>query len=194
MNAMMPSVRMRLRAATDQIHQSLHHAAPFAAIAEGTITLADYGATLVFLHRFHAAMLASCITGSRALESDVLGELQAARIAALEQDLTHLGLIALPVAQEPLMAPLVCAGMLYTVQGSTLGGKVIFRQLDTLLPDAQGRTFFRGSAQDGHYWQCLCMALERQDDIAALEAGARRAFARFTEMMPGQAKDSILSD
>jgi heme oxygenase len=74
-------------------------------------------------------------------------------------------------------------GVLYTVQGSTLGGKVIHRQLDGLLEGKEGRTFFKGSAEDGRHWRILCAGLEHQTDAAALKAGARHAFARFADML-----------
>jgi heme oxygenase len=40
-----------------------------------------------------------------------------------------------------------------------------------------------GTPQDGRNWQNLCTALETQDDIAALEAGARHAFQRFADLL-----------
>ncbi len=77
-----------------------------------------------------------------------------------------------------------CAGVLYTVQGSTLGGKLIYRQLGALLPDDSGRRFFKGSAEDSRNWQALCAALEgRAADLAELKAGALYAFSPF----PGHA-------
>ena len=180
-----PSVRMQLRAATDDIHQALHRAAPFAAIAEGRETLTGYGETLRMLYRFHAAMHDMCVAGAAALGAGPLGLAHAARIQALADDLAHLGLAAPPVVPEAPGEGGFCAGLLYTVQGSTLGGKVIFRQLDGLLPDARGRGFFQGTADDARHWQILCAALESRADIAALQAGARHGFARFAELLPG---------
>jgi heme oxygenase len=182
MNLMLPSVRMQLRAATDDIHQALHRAAPFAAIAEGRETLAGYGATLQMLYRFHTAMHEMCVAGAAVLGVQVLNEAHAGRIAALAGDLAHLGLDAPSVPPEAAGEGTFCAGILYTVQGSTLGGKVIFRQLDRLLPDARGRRFFQGTAEDARHWQTLCAALEGCTDTAALETGSRHGFARFAEL------------
>ena len=84
-----------------------------------------------------------------------------------------------------------CAGLLYTVQGSTLGGKVIFRQLDALLPDARGRGFFQGTADDARHWQMLCAALEECADIAALTAGARHGFERFGALLGGAQRELL---
>jgi heme oxygenase len=188
MNAQPPPVRSHLRAATDEIHQALHTAAPFAAIAEGRATLAAYGGTLRFLHRFHSAMAPLCALGAAALDAPELGAAHAARLVALKDDLAHFGLA---VDAEPDSSTGdandngdFCAGVLYTVQGSTLGGKVIFSQLDYLLSDDAGRRFFKGGADDGKNWRRLCAALDQHGgDLGALEAGARHGFARFQDML-----------
>jgi len=179
-----PSVRVRLRAATDGIHQALHLAAPFAAIADGTVTRGGYGDTLLFLHRYHSAMMPLCHIGADALGLPQLAEAQAARIQALEYDLAHMELV-------PEVAPAVetggagfCIGALYTVLGSTLGGKLIFRQIDALLPDIEGRTFFRGAPDDARNWQALCAALETQGEaFEEVEAGALFAFTEFRRLL-----------
>jgi len=185
MNSMLPSVRMQLRAATDGIHQALHRAAPFTAIAEGRESLAGYGSTLQALYHFHAVLHGMCVAGAAALDVPVLGEAHAARLQALADDLAHLDLAVPQLLAEAAGAGAFCASLLYTVQGSTLGGKVIFRQLDRLLPDARGRTFFQGTPEDSRHWQMLCAALERCESIGALQAGARHGFERFAAILCG---------
>jgi heme oxygenase len=184
-------MRMRLRAATDEIHQALHRAAPFAAIAEGRESLAGYGATLHSLYCFHAGMHDLCVAGATALGVQVLGDGHAARIEALARDLAHLGLAVPRIAPEAAGEGGFCAGILYTVQGSTLGGKVIFRQLDALLPGVEGRRFFQGGADDARHWQMLCAALERCEDATALEAGARHGFERFAALLCGALREPL---
>lgn len=178
------TVRMRLRTATDAVHQALHHAAPFAAIANGTATQTGYGDTLLFLHRYHSAMAQACARGAAALGVPELADAHAARLAALESDLAHLGLTPKPVPGDAPGDDDFCVGALYTVQGSTLGGKVIHGQLDALLPDDGGRRFFRGGADDSANWRALCAALEmREAALPRMEAGALHAFSRFREML-----------
>jgi heme oxygenase len=177
------SMRARLRAATDEVHQALHRAAPFAAIADGVATRESYGATLVFLYRYHGAMAGWCTAGAESLGLRELAAAHRARLAALRQDLAFLDCAVPRIEQEAAVSGAFAAGVLYTVQGSTLGGKVIHRQLDALLPDDGGRAFFKGSRDDGARWQTLCAALEQQSDGAALEAGARHGFARFAALL-----------
>lgn len=179
-----PSVRARLRAATHDIHQDLHRAAPFAAIADGNATLESYGATLIFLHRFHSTLALLCERGALALGVPRLADAHRRRIAALESDLNRLGWKA-ATSDYSLgdRSDAFCAGVLYTAQGSTLGGKLIYRQLDALLPDDTGRTFFKGSQGDAGDWQALCAALEiHGDEPTEMEAGALQAFRWFQDM------------
>jgi heme oxygenase len=180
-----PSVRDQLRAATDEIHQALHRATPFAAIADGTATLESYGCTLRFLHRIHSALSAHCLRGANGLGVPQLASAHARRIAMLEIDLACLGVMAdAPDDAAPDAGEAFCAGVLYTVQGSTLGGKLIYRQLDALLPGDSGRNFFKGSAEDSRDWQSLCAALERRpEDLADMRTGSLYAFARFQDML-----------
>jgi heme oxygenase len=177
------SMRERLRAATEEIHLALHRAAPFAAIADGTATRESYADTLDFLWRYHRAMAGWCAAGAGALGLNGLAQAHQARLASLRDDLVVFGRDFPAIVQEPADDGAFAAGVLYTVQGSTLGGKVIHRQLDGLLDGEDGRSFFKGSAEDGHLWRLLCAGLERQKDGAALEAGARHAFARFADML-----------
>jgi heme oxygenase len=183
------SMREKLRAATEEIHLALHRAAPFAAIADGTATRETYADTLAFLRRYHGAMAGWCAAGAWTLGLDGLARTHRERLAALRADLATFGRAVPQAEEEPAHhevfgAGAFAVGVLYTVQGSTLGGKVIHRQLDGLLDGEDGRSFFKGRAEDGHTWRMLCAALEQQSDGAALEAGARHAFARFSDMLP----------
>jgi len=182
--ARFPPVRQRLRIATDQIHQALHRAAPFAAIADGTATHEGYSATLSLLYRFHAGQAPACLRAAQLLSLPQVGEAHAARLAALEADIRFFG--GVPQLGEPMprLNEEACIGALYTVQGSTLGGKILYRQLDSLLSDDCGREFFKGSSDDGRHWQALCAALETKPrDIAQMEAGALAAFHDFQRLL-----------
>lgn len=180
-----PSVRDQLRAATDDIHQFLHRAAPFAAIADGTATVESYGRTLQFLHHFHSMLSPLCGQGAQGLGLPELASAPTRRVTALENDLACLGMMASSPERAVLnVEEAFCAGALYTVQGSTLGGKLIYRQLETLLPSEFGRSFFKGVPDDARNWQALCMALEkRPDDLAGMKAGALYAFGCFRDML-----------
>ena len=188
----MGAVRDKLRAATSEIHEALHRAGPFARIEDGTIGRAGYGALLQMLHRYHHGMEAACVTAADVLDAPQLGLAQRNRVLRLEDDLAVLGLGAQTATSVAVTDPDFATGCLYTVLGSTLGGKVIFRQLESLLPDGQGGSFFRGTPEDGANWQAFCAALEnfaQGRSAQDIEAGAQYAFARFQDLLaPARAR------
>jgi heme oxygenase len=182
----LPSVRERLREATAEIHQALHHARPFARIADGTLDRDGYGRVLLMLHRYHASMAEHCAVGAEALGAPRLARAHLVRIQALESDLNALGLTPQITVAQTARDGSFSIGCLYTVQGSTLGGKVIYRQLDRLLPGDDGRSFFEGTADDGALWQSLCAGLENctgDAHLAQMKEGAHYAFQQFDRFL-----------
>lgn len=179
------TVREELREATREVHEALHRATPFARIADGEMDLESYGALLQFLHRYHGLMTGACEAGAMALDAPELAAAHRARIAALEQDMDFLGVTPKAGLAETAQGAFAI-GCLYTVQGSTLGGKVIFRQLDALLDGKDGRRFFEGTVQDGANWRLLCQKLELQTQLDTIIEGARHAFARFGTVLASE--------
>ena len=178
--------RARLQAATARIHEELHQAAPFVRIAGGGMGCAEYGALLVMLHRYHASLVDMCAMGATRLGLPELAVAHARRLSALRGDMHFLGQEILPIASVVADEADFAVGGLYTVQGSTLGGKLIHRQLDGLLPDGQGRSFFAGSVDDGVHWRLFCEGLEAMApalDFTRVEAGALFAFGRFRNLL-----------
>ena len=178
------SRRAHLAGATADIHEALHSAVPFARIAQGRIGAAGYGALLQLLLRYHSGMAGICETGAQHLGIPQLAAAHRARIARLEQDLAFLNGLPVAAKLEPARDGAFSVGCLYTVLGSTLGGKVISRQLESFLPDGCGRSFFAGSGDDALYWRLFCDRLEERNfPQTEIEAGARYAFARFAALM-----------
>jgi heme oxygenase len=180
----MAGARDHLRDATAQIHESLHGAAPFARIAAGAMDRGGYAALLLFLYRYHACMAEICSLGAARLQAPALAAAQRARLVALRADLAVFGCHPGGARGAPQGNADFAVGCLYTVQGSTLGGKLIHRQLAELLPDGAGRSFFAGTSEDGAQWKFFCHRLEEAGlDLAQLEAGALHAFDRFRVML-----------
>lgn len=169
-------VRSALREATGAVHERLHRSPSFAAIANQQLDVAGYTALLARIAAFH-------FTVSEHVE------LNAARSQRLARDLQVLG------SPAPLRlnwnSPKTAAarlGLAYVVEGSTLGGKVIYRQLDYLFGrSAAGRRFFRGSASDGPRWRALCRRLEIEGhaprSVDEMTAAAIAAFALFEQLI-----------
>jgi len=184
-----PSIRSLLRAQTDDVHEALHVAAPFAAIAEGRATTVQYGRVLAALWHYHSSLAKVVAAGCRRLGLEDLRRACEQRRTLLEQDLHVLGFAATPQA-EPIVTvedDVWAVGCLYTLVGSMLGGKVIFRQLDYLFATPDGRRFFAGTSQDGLQWRLFCEALETlesgQESLTSLVRGAHFAFAHFASCL-----------
>jgi heme oxygenase len=105
----------------------------------------------------------------------------------LEQDLITLGASA-PPSSAPvnvLSLPLYhILGKLYVLEGSTLGGAVIYRQLQPILqfsPEKGGRYFYGYGAQTGKMWKLFMevlttIAIEKEGEQEILQ-GANAQFA-----------------
>lgn len=169
-------VRSALREATGAVHERLHQAPLFTAIANQQLDVSGYTALLERIAAFH-------FTVRRHLELD------SARPQLLSMDLEDLGSPApQPVGWNFPKAASAKLGMAYVVEGSSLGGKVIYRQLDYLFGrSVAGRRFFRGSAADGPRWQTLCCNLEAEgrtsQTVDEMVAGAMATFALFEQLV-----------
>jgi heme oxygenase len=169
-------VRNALREATGAIHERLHDAPPFMAIARQQLNMSGYTDLLARVAAFH-------FTVGQDLELDNV------RPRLLARDLELLG-SPLP-ARRHWRSPKTASarlGLAYVVEGSSLGGKVIYRQLDYLFGDsAAGRRFFLGSPSDGPRWRALCRHLELEGRaprvLDEMICAATSAFALFEQLV-----------
>ncbi len=171
-------VRADLRLATDEVHERLHEAEPFRLIGESALPIEDYGRLLGSILAFHAA-IQPVLAGNS--ETAALGGGRD-RLKRLESDLRHIGI----AVETPRLGSLAldsgeAVGCLYVVQGSTLGGRVIYRQLDYLFEGVEGRSFFLGSDDEPLKWRKVRALLEEQppERREALRRGAAKTFALF---------------
>lgn len=182
-------VRAALRDRTAGIHEALHGAAPFAAISEGRLELDGYRRLLRALFDYHSSLAAAVETGCRYLHLPALLAACEGRRKLLAADLDSLGGTTRDLTGRPFAAveQAWAAGALYTLVGSTLGGKVIYRQLDYLLPTSSGRSFFAGTRSDGARWRELCGRLEifgtEHESLTGLVHGAHAAFEYFASCL-----------
>lgn len=174
-----------LREATRAVHERLHHLSVFADLASGTITLPDYRALLKRLLGFHSPLEAALVV---ALDPNPFGLDPHGwkRAHLLRQDLSQLTrgpggsspLESIEVASD--MSQAQAMGCLYVIEGSTLGGRQLARQLDPTWPT----NFLRGGAQPGHpRWASVCAALDAcgADDrrLSEMVASASKTFGQF---------------
>lgn len=109
------------------------------------------------------------------------------KVPALERDAATLRAAA--PADAPLSLPSDRAealGFLYVLEGSTLGGRVIDKQLRVRGLSPEGLSFFQGYGEaTGTRWKAFCAVLERADDKTAAARGARSAFVQMEAWMCG---------
>lgn len=151
-------VRDLLRAETRADHERLHRHASFAALFDGTLSLAEYRQLTLRLYGFYLP-LDMAIDGALAGFSG--GYRHAYRSGFLADDLRDLDFTEAEIAAAPecagtasLVTPAALAGVLYVIDGATLGGATIDRVAARLLSD--------DSADGRRYWSwCRSVAPQR---------------------------------
>ena len=180
------SAREALRSATGAAHLRLHAIPAFHALAEGRLPRDDYAALLQRSLGFHAALEARLAEAPRLSAYGI--DLEARRrTPLLRADLAWLGvpdrvgmaeLAPFPNAEAAL-------GGLYVAEGSTLGGRLLSRGLDGILPPGlEGRRFLLGHGErHARMWRDCCAAIERggatEAGRSAMIGGAIATFCAF---------------
>ncbi|MER2264981.1 biliverdin-producing heme oxygenase [Methylobacterium oxalidis] len=179
-----PGLHARLRAETAAAHEALERDLDWEA---RVATLSGYRDLLARLRGFHAAYEPAIAAALG--DEPFLAERR--RLPALDADLGALGLDAaalglLPAAAAPrLDGPAAALGALYVLEGSTLGGQVIGRRIETLHgAEAEGAcAYYRGRGErTGALWAAFRARLEAAPGGQEAEATSRAATATFDAM------------
>jgi heme oxygenase len=182
------SLRQTLREATSGAHGRLHLHAGFAAIQNGTIELAQYRAILVRLYGFYRpfeAAVAIAADRSTWLQED---------LAAVSVGSNALATIPRCSAFPRFDTPASQLGALYVVEGSTLGGRTLARNLDQLLGShVAGRRFLVGrGSQTNAAWIAFLARLTAAGNTPTgreeIVEAAVTTFSIFEEWLRGWSK------
>lgn len=190
-NAARLSCRQILRQATHGAHVSLNHHPLLAGIVRPAYTLTTYARVLVaYFHLYRS--LETAITDfmdDAALTFDYAARCKTPLLAA---DLRVLGIDAddpawrppQPLGAVPIMNAAQLVGVLYTIEGATLGGQVITRHIEANLGLAidSGARFFNGYGirTEAHWSQFEAFmesACGSADERACAALSARATFA-----------------
>ncbi len=161
------------------------------ALDDLSASLAAYHEKLRLLYAFHAPAERLLLAGVDRVDNEI-AMTRRRKVHLLLDDLRTTApdgespLLPRSVNMEHIQAPLELLGMLYVVEGSTLGGAVIARRVHAQLALEQhnGCAFFAAyGVEVGTRWRSVCEILIRHADSResadAIIDGARQTFAAF---------------
>lgn len=171
-----------LRSATDTAHKALEELPLSQAIVSPHITEAIYGQYLTKMLRLHHTV--------EEIAFPVLGTLfpdleKRRKTALLRKDLNELGLADEVEPADIVFQPTLpfALGLMYVTEGSTLGGRVILKNIEKVLGEGKAVSFFSGYRENtGPYWKEFLAVMDSwQQNASAREkeemiAGAVRGF------------------
>ena len=180
------SVRDLLRAQTHAAHEQLHEHSSFVSLFNQTLDLESYRALMQRFYGFYLPLEQAIFA---ALGDDPTYH-YAPRAAFIASDLGDLGLNPTAISNVPtcpalasIVTPHTLGGVLYVIEGSTLGASPIDRAAARLLGQdtAKGRSFWAWSrAQNKQRWQLANQYLEDLNraglPMQSLADGARQTF------------------
>lgn len=190
----------RLKLATSACHTALEDQLP---LMNDDFSLSDYSQVLSRFFSFYAP-LESRLMSSPHLRTLAFDYTARQKTPRLMQDLLALGSGCAELAATPhctdlpdFTTPEELLGCLYVIEGATLGGRIITRQLQTqlgLTPESGGAFFDGYGAQTGSQWKAFCTMLSNHADQpvdpnadesrqAAIVAAANRTFETLTHWL-----------
>jgi heme oxygenase len=183
-----------LRQQTKAVHEQLHHHAHFVSLFQGSIGRQNYCDLLSRFHGFYAP-LENAIEQAEA--GDTGGYSYAKRAHLLALDLHTLGLDPVQIQSDPkcatisdIVTPASLGGVLYVIEGSTLGAAQIDRAAQKLFSTVslEGRQFWAWSrAQNKIRWSSTLGYLQHLEDQGAshddIICGARDTFQALADWL-----------
>lgn len=139
-----PTLMQSLKQATRKQHDQIEENPLTKAIVDNTINRHQYETLLERFYGFHKAVESSLTNVNHDWQTYGIDIQERLKAPKLHQDLVDLGFSDEAVAQLPLCQDLPqldsfaqCLGLLYVLEGSTLGGQVLLRHLRKTLPFAE---------------------------------------------------------
>ena len=192
----MPAFLEKLRSATSQSHIALEALPISSSVMDPDVSDAAYTAYLALMQDVVVQAEAEIFPKITGIITDTGARRKAHFIAADLKDLGHGGQSASkPFGNTSGFSTAFALGIAYVVEGSSLGGRVILKNINTVLGyDAQrGARYFAGyGGQTGSHWKTFLNALVNCEGATGkgdeIIAGANFAFdaisAHFTTNAP----------
>lgn len=157
-----PRILTRLREETRALHEKLEKKSPLQRLFQPGVSLDDYKGIIIKFYGLYKALEPKLVEAKDRLGLDFNLEPRL-KMQLLERDLKALGMSADEISQLPICADLPTLntaedvlGCLYVIEGSTLGGQFISRQLNNTfsLDENNGAAFFNGyGSETGPMWK-----------------------------------------
>jgi heme oxygenase len=195
-------LHVQLKQATHELHVLLNRHFLLSGLTQPAYPLENYRRVLIaYFYLYQGLELRiNAFLDKRAGEFDYTARV---KLPWLVSDLNYLD-IAVPPPELPLLASLnfpeisnvdQLLGVLYTIEGSTLGGQVIARSLSKNfgLSAGQGASFFNGyGEQTSSMWQAflgyVSAASEQKAQYAEVEQAAVQTFRLFKQVLDNMLK------
>jgi len=191
------TMRDILRARTGEAHERLHTHSMFADMFDGSLSRASYCRLMQRFHGFYAPLDQAVLDAIAGMDQGIRPYPYAKRATFLAQDLVDLGAATLGPEQSPqckrvseIVTPATLGGVLYVIEGATLGASQIDRAAQKLLgtQGIGGRSFWAwGRAQNRQRWSMANAYLEHLgaqgicvDDITR---GAQQTFEALADWL-----------
>ena len=176
-----PTTMRQLREATRVVHKRVESALP---LLDPNLTRERYTRVVEALHGFYAE-IEPVIAHALAGDCDPNRSQSRAKLPLLETDLRALGRTPTHIARLPRCATLPYAGtashalgVLYVLEGATLGGQIIAKHLSQRLAieAGTGGAFFHGYGDATRaMWTVFCERVDRVDSIDTRNAIDRKS-------------------
>lgn len=184
------TIRDALRFHTQDVHQQLHEHSHFVALFAGTIHPPQYRALMRSFHGFYTPLERAIEHAFSQMAFDQNGFGYPKRAGFLAQDLIDLGYSHVDIDQNPLcqhvadiVTPASIGGVLYVIEGSTLGAAQIDRAAQKILDTdiTRGRSFWAWSrAHNKARWAAINAYLDHLENTghskSAIIQGAEDTF------------------
>lgn len=191
------ALRLRLRAATQALHARINRHALIMGLTKPEFPRGHYIAILQAYYPLYQALEAS-IDDFLQQSAVAFNYEERRKLPWLAQDLEFFNVLpqaGLVVPVQPIGSLGQLVGILYALEGSTLGGQVIYRSLAKhlgLSTDAGARFFYAyGEATPARWsdYQAFADALSgNEPDCLQAEHAARETFNHFEQVLEGAAK------
>jgi Heme oxygenase len=182
-----------LRTHTMPAHKSLEEVPLSTRIVESDVTKEEYGRYIELMYPVHADAEQNIYP----ILSDVVPNVEERKKADhIKKDLEHISLPLTTAHERPLtgkmpnMSQAFALGVMYVIEGSTLGGRVILKNIQPSLQlsEENGASYFAGyKANTGIYWKNFLEALtsypQNEADEKEIIAGADYAFTAIHDFM-----------